>query len=390
MIRNFKLILCIVVSLIVTCSLLVVIHKKIKEADVAVREEVVLEDELDVYKNLKTLMENQRAMEDISRSAKAIILRQSFINALKTGNASHALPIPLNDRKKTVIFSSWRSGSTFIGDIFNTVAGNYYHYEPFNFRGHNQVETKEENIEIVKSLLKCQYQFAQEHMKQSVHWFFNKRLAHYCPWKNHADFCGSIAFRNAFCDIFPRQSMKLVRARVTLAESLLEDPELNVNVLLQVRDPRAVHLSRENFHGCNTNPDCYSMQRYCAYLVEDYNSVQALRKKYPTRVKVIRFEDLASKPTEVTKEIFEQFGIVFDDDIEEFLMEHTKFGGHGIHSTFRNSEKVMVRWMTTLSMKVVTNIQAECKEAMKLWGYRPINNQNQLNTTAFEPLEDFK
>ena len=49
-----------------------------------------------------------------------------------------------------------------------------------------------------------------------------------------------------FCPLFPFQSIKTVRLRLNLTKSLVEDPSLNVKVLLLVRDPRGTIQSRKH------------------------------------------------------------------------------------------------------------------------------------------------
>uniref|UniRef100_A0A336LHE9 CSON013772 protein n=1 Tax=Culicoides sonorensis TaxID=179676 RepID=A0A336LHE9_CULSO len=56
-------------------------------------------------------------------------------------------------------------------------------------------------------------------------------------------------------------------------------------------------------------------------------------------------------------------------------------------STFRNSKEVISNWMKDLSFKEVTEIQAHCVEAMKLWGYKPIQVESDLNSTIFDPVD---
>uniref|UniRef100_A0A336LX30 CSON004182 protein n=1 Tax=Culicoides sonorensis TaxID=179676 RepID=A0A336LX30_CULSO len=320
---------------------------------------------------------------------RSVIWRQSMLNFIETGNATLLLPIPSNEVNRILIFSSWRSGSTFIGDIFNNIPATYYHFEPFNYVGMHQVETNETSIDHVKSLLKCNHGTVttRKHMDMYYHWFFNLHLREYCGniHKWESSICREVSFRDAFCTIFPRQVMKFVRARITLAEDLITDNELNVNVILQVRDPRAVFHSRKTFPNCNLHHDCFSMEFYCGLLVQDYHEAKVMLEKYPTRFKVLRFEDLAMNPFEITQDMFNKFGISFDDRIRQFLEKHTHTNQTKMFSTFRNSKEVISNWMKDLSFKEVSEIQSHCVEAMKLWGYKPIQVESDLNSTIFDP-----
>lgn len=61
---------------------------------------------------------------------------------------------------RTVIITTWRSGSTFLGDIINALPGNYYHYEPLLDYGIVQIRGAphaEPALTTLRSLLNCDY-----------------------------------------------------------------------------------------------------------------------------------------------------------------------------------------------------------------------------------------
>ena len=105
-----------------------------------------------------------------------------------------------------------------------------------------------------------------------------------------------------FCPLFPIQSIKTVRLRLNLTRSLVEDPSLNVKVLLLVRDPRGTMQSRKHrveikkkkmylnivkqeVGWCPGNPDCDDPARLCGDLVSDYQAFKQLSKEFPGRYK---------------------------------------------------------------------------------------------------------
>ena len=61
---------------------------------------------------------------------------------------------------RSVILTSWRSGSTFLGDVVNAHPANFYHYEPLLDFGIIQVRSPPLSNEAVKNLLNlfnCDY-----------------------------------------------------------------------------------------------------------------------------------------------------------------------------------------------------------------------------------------
>ena len=131
---------------------------------------------------------------------------------------------------RSIIVTTWRSGSTFLGDVLNAMPGNYYHYEPLlNFdiiqiRGPPHERTALENL---RRLLKCNYtgmdmddylEYGKTHKYLFTH---NSRLWSQCQM--FPKFCFKPKFLEPFCSLFPLQSMKVVRLRMRIAAKLLQD-----------------------------------------------------------------------------------------------------------------------------------------------------------------------
>lgn len=325
----------------------------------------------------------------------------SFINILLIRNFLHFVWENFHSKiKKTdfffiaVILSTWRSGSTFLGDIMNAMPGNYYHYEPLLYYDIVQIRGPPESTEALntlRQLLKCNYTGLGNYLEygQGHHFLFthNTRL-----WRNchlYPQFCFEPNFLNPFCRLFPFQSMKVVRLRAELAEPLLIDPSLNVKIVLLVRDPRGTIQSRKHRDWCPGQPDCWQPAILCNDMVSDFKAAEILTKKYPLRFKAIRYEDLSLDVFKVTKEILSFYGLPFDAAVEEFLDSHTRTDIGGVSSTFRDSKTAPFHWMRDLSFHEIDQIQEHCKEAMEKWGYRVADNDDALTGTIFNPLLKF-
>ena len=53
-------------------------------------------------------------------------------------------------------------------------------------------------------------------------------------------------YLNSVCPLYPIKLIKTVRFRVAKVEALLNDPDMNLKVILLVRDPRGVYNSRRS------------------------------------------------------------------------------------------------------------------------------------------------
>lgn len=332
------------------------------------------------------------------RRIDADMLNFEFAGGATTAQSLAALrPADGGQPMRSVIVTTWRSGSTFLGDILNALPGNFYHYEPLLNYDIRQLRAADgadaaAAVQQLQQLLACNYSgagmaeyvaFGRDHNYQHNH---NTRLWRYC--KHRPALCADPAFLAAFCAQFPLQSMKVVRVRLQLAEQWLRAAELGgrVRLVLLVRDPRGVLQSRKHRDWCPGRPDCDRAERLCADMVEDARAVRALQMRWPGRVKWMRYEDLSVEPYGRTQELLAFLGLPFDAAVEEFLDSHTRMDAGGVSSTFRDSKAAPFHWMTDLSWREVQEIQAMCGEAMRRWGYVVAERRGVLRRRGWSPL----
>ncbi|XP_041973725.1 carbohydrate sulfotransferase 4-like [Aricia agestis] len=295
---------------------------------------------------------------------------------------------------RSIITSTWRSGTTFLGEILNAQPGNYYHYEPLLNYGIIQIRGTPESdkaLKTLKKMLHCKYEGMEDYFeygKTHLHQFsHNTRLWDHCKYKK--ELCFDADFTSRFCKLFPFQSMKVVRVRLRLMKQLLEDKELNVKVILLIRDPRGVMQSRQHRNFCQPSSDCWKPELLCADMISDYVAAGRLLQKYPKRLMALRYEELALSPNSTTHKLMKFLGLSVSPSINEFLVLHTNVEVAGVSSTFRVSKEVPFRWKNILDFSYVDEIQQKCKEAMELWGYRIADNATHMASKDFDPLDEY-
>lgn len=300
---------------------------------------------------------------------------------------------------RAMVVTTWRSGSTFLGDIMNAHPATFYHYEPllhYDIKQARSGALAADAVRTLTDLMHCNYSSIDSYLKygKSHPWLFkhNERL-----WKNcveggrdkyRSSYCWKPEFLNRYCPLFPFQSIKTVRLRLNLTKTLVEDPSLNVRVLLLIRDPRGTMQSRKHRDWCPNNPDCEDPARLCSDLVDDYHSFKRLQVTHPTKYKVFRYEDFSMNPVNNTADVFQFYGFSVHQKVTDFLESHTKANKGGVSSTFRDSKTAPFKWREQLNMTEVVSIQDKCSEAMRLWGYRRVNSSDQLRT--FQPVIDLE
>lgn len=76
---------------------------------------------------------------------------------------------------RSVILTSWRSGSTFLGDVVNAHPANFYHYEPLLDYGIVQIRgppLADESLTKIISLLKCEFkELGEEAINSALYQF---------------------------------------------------------------------------------------------------------------------------------------------------------------------------------------------------------------------------
>lgn len=128
-----------------------------------------------------------------------------------------------------LIVSTWRSGTTFLGELLTSIPGSFYYYEPFMKDGVIQIRggpDADRALSAMKDMFKCKYTDKQYYTygKNNLHQFsHNPKLWDHCKYKR--ELCYDIEFTSRLCRLFPFLTMKVLRVRLRLIQELLDDKE---------------------------------------------------------------------------------------------------------------------------------------------------------------------
>lgn len=165
----------------------------------------------------------------------------------------------------TVVLSTWRTGSEFFSDILKTIPGTFYHFEPLSYMGPVRLRDpsiSNESFNIIRNMLQCNYSALGDYVKRGqISHRYNTRLWRICDIQR--PLCRKPKFLNSFCRMFPFQIMNLVRLPVEFSETLLADPELNMKIILMVRDPRGTMADRKRIDWYHESEDCRNLTILC-------------------------------------------------------------------------------------------------------------------------------
>ncbi|KAF2361577.1 Sulfotransferase domain [Trinorchestia longiramus] len=305
--------------------------------------------------------------------------------------------------KRILVLTTWRSGSTFLGDIFNAYPGTFYSFEPL----HQLLQKQHlEDGPLKKPVLKLLRDIMTCNMSQQDGFFdyvknktflisHNSRYWQSCSM-NRA-LCFDANFYNKVCEVMPVNVIKTVRMGAGPVEELLADPSLDLRVIHLVRDPRGTMHSRLKLEWCRA-PVCRDPNVVCDHLFFDLKCSESLQAKYPDRFLLVRYEDLGTQPEAMTSLILEFVGLPSTTSVKNFIAEHTtlenrrradalKNGGEqkrrkgrrrkptNAYSTFRNSRTTTFAWRNALNYSVVADIQDACIKPMRLLNLRIFNTE---------------
>lgn len=143
-----------------------------------------------------------------------------------------------------------------------------------------------------------------------------------------------------------------------------------------VRDPRAVveSLRSVKFFRRSHDPTrelSWFVEKICHQMEFDIKMGNLIRTLLPDAYKLIRFEDLAQNPLPVMNELYKFAGIEMLDTIKEWLHETTtsQNGRRSAYSTSRDSRKVVSNWRTKMSSATVTIVEKYCGSVMRQLNY---------------------
>ena len=329
------------------------------------------------------------------------------------GNISVGEEVLVNTSRNILIATTWRSGSTFLGDLLNHYRGTFYYFEPLHYYSkvmdHSELQ---EETRFLKSLYSCRFNHENagflHHAAQPDNKFLfqnhNFRLWNSCHnlLPNNV-MCFMPDYLNHACPLHPIRLIKTVRLRVAKVEKLLQELDLNLKVIFLVRDPRGVYNSRSTGaikNWCKKDM-CADPTVGCQDLDDDINSAFDLETRYPGSVKLVRYEDLSLYPETTTLDMLNFLDLPFTEEISTYIDTHTtreklrvikNKKTHQLqrkknpYGTAKNSSATAFAWREKLSFSKTMNIQESCHIPMKKLGYQLLLNEKMMHSEDL-PIE---
>jgi hypothetical protein len=240
--------------------------------------------------------------------------------------------------KKIALHSVPRSGSTWLGEIFNSNAAVKYCFQPlfsYRFKDFLNSNSTSEVIDSLFELLRstnddfvCQ---SKERSEGYLPKFVKQKIISHVVYKE-------VRYHNLVEHLISvSQDIKfifLIRDPIEVMNSWVNSPkEFNPNWSIhdELCDARLKNSDREeNFFGLNN-------WIYTTHLFE------RLGRKFPNQVAIVKYAELNSSPIEVTKSLFYFSGLEYSKSTDDFIAETRQRMVEGAYSVFRGAQKTPLR-----------------------------------------------
>ncbi|XP_062374424.1 carbohydrate sulfotransferase 1-like [Sardina pilchardus] len=359
-------------------------------------------------------------------------------------NLSHKVP------RKThiLILATARSGSSFVGQLFNQHWDIFYLFEPL-YHVHTtllypqahmpgQVNAADQrwmlgpSRDLLRSLYSCDLSSLEGYIKQvhgnhTTNKLFRQGASRalcsppvctafgLCQTNIAESDCAvrcptlNLSLAADSCMEHQHVAIKTVRVQeVNDLRPLFEDPQLNLKVIQLVRDPRGILSSRiDTFRkaywlwwiwaATGQKPQNLPVTQLTTICDDFLSSVSTAMSRPPWlkgRYMLVRYEDLALNPLQRTKEIYDFLGLAMDKNVVDWIQKNTRgssqWFSRGKYSTMRNSAANAESWRYKLPYDIVKYTQTACQQILQELGYKTVISLEELTDRSVSLIEDKK
>ncbi|MEX0906261.1 MAG: sulfotransferase [Balneolaceae bacterium] len=249
--------------------------------------------------------------------------------------------------KNIAIFGVPRSGTSWLGQIFNSSPVVSYRYQPifaYSFPENLSVKSSSKEIDNFHSeLLKTSDDFVCQTRNISGNKTpkFKKEFITHLVWKE-------VRYLEVIENLINNSDTKIigiVRHPCGVLKSWMNAPkefETDWNIL---REWRLASKKNKN------NYDYYGFEKWS----EATDLFLKMKDKYPDQFSIVRYEDLLFDPRQVSKKLFDICELQFEQQTEEFIKQSTSRSSSDPYGVFRKDKK-MDEWKVVLPTDIIESI----------------------------------
>lgn len=249
--------------------------------------------------------------------------------------------------KHIAIFGVPRSGTSWLGQIFNSSEYVAYRYQPifaYSFPLNIREESKEEDIRKFHSeLLKTEDPFVcqKKNISGNKTPEFNKKEITHLVWKE-------VRYLELMDNLIANsdtQIIGIVRHPCGVIKSWMKAPK-------EFEDSWKITEEWQFAKKKNTTEhDYYGFEKW----IESSEKILSLRDEYSTRITLISYEDLLNDTIDESKRLFEFCNIPFSKQVENFINESTSKYSDDPYDVYR-TKKRSDEWKEVLPNEIIERI----------------------------------
>ncbi|XP_048210693.1 carbohydrate sulfotransferase 4 [Perognathus longimembris pacificus] len=335
-------------------------------------------------------------------------------------------------RVHVLVLSSWRSGSSFVGQLFSQHPDVFYLMEPawhvwMTFTHSTAGRLHMAVRDLLRSVFLCDMDVFEAYLAPGP-----RRQSSLFQWEHSRALCsppacgafprGAISSGTVCKPLCARRPFAAVRdacrtySHVVLKEvrffdlralrPLLTDPALDLRLVHLVRDPRAVFRSRERTAyelsidsrivlgppGQQLREEeqpFRAMEIICRGQLDILRAAQALPEALRRRYLLVRYEDVARAPLAQAARMYEFAGLEFPPHLRTWVHNTTRgrgTGQHAFHTNARDAVNVSQAWRWSLPYDKVSRLQHICGDIMDLLGYLQVGSKQEQANLSLDVL----
>lgn len=294
--------------------------------------------------------------------------------------------------RKVLILTYMRSGSTLLGDILQHHPGSFYGFEPLRYidedihkgknvsffngttRNFDLADLKRIHTEMIYRWFTCDFDNINiKDLKSQFIGMFSNNLSKYakCLKSPLLSINICIAILRNQCHNSTVRIVKTIRMKMESVTLLLKWlPELKVIHLL--RDPRGKIISEVGARMSAILSYVGFTSRTCDGILADTKVTDYLKAIYPSRVRVLLYETLATKPIQTTKRTYTFLDMEYSNSTINLVRHFTLSGGSEdcTWCTKRtNSSARAYLWRSSIDLGLLALIDRQCSFLYRKVGY---------------------
>ena len=314
-------------------------------------------------------------------------------------------PVPIDGTPVIIILAQFRFGSSVVGQLFNQNDKLFYFFEPLwstallrqvkNIKQFTP-ESQQLSRDILRGFARCK--FDDDFVRAYNSWGGKLNNKAVCKAVPGCRLLGT-SWLQGLCNKYQgRVATKLIRADLELLRPLVVEDGLNLKIVHLVRDPRGAAASRIHYKLVlsskesarvrymfpkvgrlqalgllNSTPETGGTVRgTCQWIRENAKlSLEQVPGWLQGRYHLVRFEDFAESPLQVTKEIYKFAGWSLPRKVLDWVDKntHPTKKKKGIFDTKKDSKATAQHWLQDLSRMEIQQIEKECKDVLEMMGY---------------------